>query len=272
MPPRNRKKNKGKERKAKKEADRVKAEKAKVHALWLGLASGHKKYCGRTITCDHGCAPCLSQDHPVSNFMDEFITYWNSGCESTTEMIVPTIKSHSEVWNNERYREMVVKIMTRMGTNMLISARIVGTNMLLKDHECIFGALHLARAISVFENHDCKFRVHTTLNSSEVATKMRDFRSNVSSYMRDALKFFSKRITCSCLNAIHQNARKTITKTGLCCGCDKEFKRVALSVCSRCMITQYCSRECQVADWHDHERDCNLYVNARKLRRHTVDA
>jgi len=63
---------------------------------------------------------------------------------------------------------------------------------------------------------------------------------------------------------MHQIARETSPKTGICICCEKEKERVALSVCSRCMIMQYCSRECQVADWPTHRKECDSYVHAHK--------
>jgi len=62
---------------------------------------------------------------------------------------------------------------------------------------------------------------------------------------------------------MHSEARKTTPKLGLCWGCEKEVERTALSVCSRCMIEKYCSRECQLADWRDHKEQCDDYVNVR---------
>ena len=47
-------------------------------------------------------------------------------------------------------------------------------------------------------------------------------------------------------------------------GCNKEDDRAALSVCSKCMIEQYCSRECQVADWSRHEVNCDAYFKTHK--------
>ena len=48
---------------------------------------------------------------------------------------------------------------------------------------------------------------------------------------------------------------------GQCLGCGKEsFKvggpTVALSRCGKCKTAQYCSRECQVADWASHKAAC----------------
>ena len=58
---------------------------------------------------------------------------------------------------------------------------------------------------------------------------------------------------------MHLEARKTIPKMGKCFNCKVEKERVDLSVCNRCMVMQYCSRECQVAAWPSHKLDCDVY-------------
>ena len=60
MPASSRKRNKGKERKAKKEE----TEKVMIRNLW----------CTWTNRCDHGCTVDIPDDHPVSNFMDLLFT------------------------------------------------------------------------------------------------------------------------------------------------------------------------------------------------------
>ena len=92
-----------------------------------------------------------------------------------------------------------------------------------------------------------------------------------SSGRRDALKFFSKRVSCSCLKTMHQKARTTLPKLGRCTGCNRIKERVALSVCSRCMITQYCSRECQVTDWPQHKKACDEIVKIHEEQTQIVD-
>jgi len=88
----------------------------------------------------------------------------------------------------------------------------------------------------------------------------RIFQRSVSSDMRDALKFFRKRTACKCLKKLHLEARKTTPKMGRCGNCSQEKERVSLSVCSRCMATQYCSRECQVAAWPKHKKGCDILL------------
>jgi len=99
--------------------------------------------------------------------------------------------------------------------------------------------------------------IGSVINNRVVNSKWRDLRADGISSRRDALKFYRKRITCKCLKKMHLEARKNEPKFGICWNCDQEKERVDLSVCSRCMISHYCSRECQVAHRSSHEAFCN---------------
>ena len=64
MPPSSRKRNKGKERKAKQLAKKEENERVRAHRFWrsvLGITG-----------CIHGCGVMISDDHPVSSFMDQY--------------------------------------------------------------------------------------------------------------------------------------------------------------------------------------------------------
>ena len=140
-----------------------------------------------------------------------------------------------------------------MGSNMLLLAR---GNKDKATHWAIdHWAIDIARSIVILECYNIVTvtgSLEAALNSQVAAIKRRNLHM-VSSSRRDALKFYSKRVSCSCLKKMHQEARKTIPKTGLCWGCVNEKKRVSLSICSNCMIAQYCSRECQVTHWPKHD-------------------
>ena len=73
---------------------------------------------------------------------------------------------------------------------------------------------------------------------------------------RDTVKFVVKRLPCACLKRLHSAARKKLAKLGLCFGCEKQFPRSQLHVCTGCMIDEYCSKECQRADWSSHKQYC----------------
>lgn len=255
-----RKKNKGKERKAKKEQ----AERAKVRTLWLGWATGEEEYVTKTIECNHGCCliPSANSDHPVMCFIDDFVRYWKIySIESAAivHLMLDTLQTHPKVWNDESSREMAVSILTTMGTNMLLATETK------QNERAESWAIRIAKAINVLENHSGG-SFEKTINSRRVAMKRRDLSSidcNCSS-KRDTLKFFSKRVSCSCLQGLYQEARKSMPKMGICYGCVKETERVELSVCSRCMVMQYCSRKCQVAHWPQHKVECDQFVEAHK--------
>ena len=250
-----RKKNKGKERKAKKEADRVEAKRAEAHELWWGWTIGQNNI--TTITeCDHGCGILPEVDHPVISFMDDLIS---QGISDNRLVSVDSFLDRLQtihgapILNNESYKSMTIDILTRIGTNMLLSDA--------EDTQRAIGASRMAKAIIILENYDGIYSLEAIFHNRGVATKLRDY-NDISSItgIRDALKFFSKRTSCSCLNEMHQEARRTLPKMGICYGCNEEKERVALSVCSRCMVTQYCSRECQVANWPKHKADCEIYI------------
>ena len=96
-----RKRNKGKERKAKnakKEEEMVRAEAHKVWQWWTGKA------CSSIINnnCDHGCAVAISDDHPVSHFMDNFFICWVRDI-SFFPHLKETFELHRELFNNETF-------------------------------------------------------------------------------------------------------------------------------------------------------------------------
>ena len=62
MPPSSRKRNKGKDRKAKRLARLVESERADAREIWRSVSS--------STECDHGYV-AIADDHPVSSFLDQ---------------------------------------------------------------------------------------------------------------------------------------------------------------------------------------------------------
>jgi len=246
MPAASRKRNKGKERKAKqlakKEADKVEAIRVDAHRIWRQMC--------RNVECNHGGDVVRSDDHPVSSFVDQFFVNFHT--INTGQSMCNLFQTHTQIWNNESHKKSAIGIMTQIGTNMLLQDE-GGYNS---------WPLCIAQAIAVLEQYNSAADFTVVLYSREVISKWRDLDWNTTSSRRDLLKFFRKRTSCKCLKKMHLEARKTIPKMGFCHGCQKEYGRASQSVCSRCMIEQYCSRECQVANWPVHERLCNAYVRA----------
>ena len=111
-----RKKNRGKERKAKK-VEIERAKRARVRDKWVSLVGN--------ITCNHGYADLVPTDidHPVVAFLNHLDMYINKGDYNIPEMMLASFNLHPRVWNDESYRGVAIDIMTSAGTNMLLLSR-----------------------------------------------------------------------------------------------------------------------------------------------------
>ena len=200
----------------------------------------------------------ISDDHPVSSFMDQFFINLYQKRMIVSKNLRAIFQTHKQIWNNESYRKIVLETLIR-----------IGTNMLLKDKSDMIWHVFTAQAIIAIEHYNGKVGIESVMNSRVVASKWRDLSLfSIGSRRRDALKFFRKRTSCKCLKKIHLEARKALPKVGQCMNCDKEMERVSLSVCSQCMVHQYCSRKCQIAAWPDHKRSCVEYVKHEQSQKY----
>ena len=132
--------------------------------------------------------------------------------------------------------------------------------MLSKSKYANVMAKDVAITIAMLDNYDGTSDFDYTYLTPVVSTKVRDLACGENSCRRDLLKFYRKRITCKCLKKMHLEARETLPKMGKCFHCHEVKERALLMVCSRCRFAQYCSRECQIAKWPSHKRNCNTYV------------
>ena len=266
-----RKRSKGKERKAKKveieaeeRADTRRARNECIHKMLLLHGSND---------CDHGYSICernrrVSISHPALNLVCDFIFDWN-GFEITSlhDNLINTFNTHKEVWMNAAHRKVVINILMIIGTKNLMIPDV----LLRTAGDPILLPAKFSYVILVFEQFDGLRCIDSVLNSRIVAAKRRDLYNDSNSFTafsnssrRDVLKFYSKRTSCSCLKEIHSETRSSIPKTGKCYHCKKEQDRASLMVCSRCRISHYCSRECQVANWPSHQMECDIYVCAQQ--------
>jgi hypothetical protein len=77
------------------------------------------------------------------------------------------------------------------------------------------------------------------------------------------VQFFRKQIPCSCLDEKHKEV-KSVTKMGICFNDDScplpgnMAVRSKMLRCTGCRNVNYCSRECQEANWPMHKKYCGL--------------
>ena len=67
--------------------------------------------------------------------------------------------------------------------------------------------------------------------------------------------------TCECMNEGKGIAKK-MDKIALCHGCQKEFPKATLLICTGCQYVRYHSRECQINHWHIHKIDCDNFIRS----------
>ncbi len=76
------------------------------------------------------------------------------------------------------------------------------------------------------------------------------------------VSFYRKRIPCKCLDKRYEEV-KSIKKIGFCQNdsCFKKTIRCEMLSCTQCRKANYCSRECQVANWPTHKQFCVVRAN-----------
>ena len=167
-----RKRNKGKERKAKKaeqKVERIENEKMVVHKRWQGWARGENMLDnGSIITqCNHGCALMIPHDnnHPVSSFIDAFsMNRFLEPVKHISDNLRDTFNTYPEVWNDDCHRKMARGSLLRIGTNMILGK--VPLSGMPKD---------IAFTVLVLENYDGSGEIDSTINSFAVASKSETF-------------------------------------------------------------------------------------------------
>jgi len=80
------------------------------------------------------------------------------------------------------------------------------------------------------------------------------------------VKYLRKNIPCKCLDEKYKEV-KSITMMGVCfnpkCSIpDRMVERSKMLYCTRCCISNYCSAECQKANWPRHKEFCDEHVRA----------
>ena len=152
-----RKRNKGKERKAKK------AEKAANEAeiAWRRWAHGKDENDNK---CDHGYGVTIPDvlDHPIFSFMQSFMEMNLEGIDGVYILLEcnSLLDGHPEIWNNKSHREMAMKILLRIGTNMILfnnkrspptpyitfASRIIANSFCIINAKYFFSFLHAQSA------------------------------------------------------------------------------------------------------------------------------
>lgn len=241
-----RKRAKGKERKAKAAEPKV--------SRWEILSRWSEN--NVTIQCSHSCKgkmdlvipPASSPPHPVHDFMSAVYAFDGPARPQWYDIMKLLYQQYSPVWKDDDHRKSAQNILLAFGTNSIL-------------RDGTYAVPNIVSAVLLVLEH---FNDSKDFESAfwSAAPKIRDitymYRSD-----RDALKFYSKRIRCSCLKERYAQTKGRMKK-GECHNCRKVLERKELMVCSRCNVNQYCSDKCHREAWTAHKKWCDKVVNSKK--------
>mmetsp|Transcript_9467 Transcript_9467/g.14455 ORF Transcript_9467/g.14455 Transcript_9467/m.14455 type:complete len:261 (-) Transcript_9467:62-844(-) len=158
-----------------------------------------------------------------------------------------TMDEYAEVWIDSAKMELAISCLLCKGTEDILD-----------------GEYDLARLSATFARY---FEEHiaVVLKETQALFRWNKFHEAPNCDQHTLVKFFRKRIPCSCLDEKYEEV-KDIPKMGICFSsqCTLPNGRVEYSktmYCDRCRSVTYCSRECQIADWKEHKDECGIFAD-----------
>ena len=247
-----RKRSQGKGRKAKAQA--AEAERSPWWLAWA-MSRGNQE-----VQCNHGCGTLPEPGSAAYRFLCDF----EEGALGRP-MITPWLKGTAhqhKVWADATLRKSIIDVMLRIGTNGILSGRNIYISPRI--------AVSFAGMILTLEHYKGQSD-WSRLDNIDFAffNSEREGRNLIGGGERELLRFYAKRVPCSCLKGKYIQAKKSLPKTGRCDHCKCTRERKSLMVCSRCNFCHYCCRKCQVANWPEHKPTCDGVMRVKELTTRT---
>ena len=202
-------------------------------------------------SCRHECPPPLPVGHICLRFCDKF---WQESIKDPFMALSVAYGSYPQALDDDFNRMLILNIFAAYGAEVLL------------DPDSYVAAWRstvpsgLAGAILMIENYDPAKSLDATfirlLQTDSRAMKNIDA---VQGCERTLTRFFRKRISCNCLDEKYASVKSSLPKTGICASCQQRKERKTLMICCGCKAQQYCSSQCQRADWPKHKDICKQY-------------
>eukprot|EP00984_Skeletonema_dohrnii_P011388 scaffold4538_cov86-Skeletonema_dohrnii-CCMP3373.AAC.1 len=230
----------------------------------IKLAAVEKEALG----CSHGLLIVPEKDISIiKDFANTFIDGYNSvgaesdlgECLSLVAASRATAEKYPAAWEDASKIKLVVSLFASNGTQHLLEEEDIHRARL-----CASSAFFL-QTRSACLSSDNVGSFDGTLPVG-IVTKMIELTS---CDLHTLAKYLRKNIPCNCLDEKYEEV-KSITKMGVCwndkCSLPSRMvERSTMLYCTRCRAANYCSRECQKADWPVHKSHCDARVSERAM-------
>lgn len=160
---------------------------------------------------------------------------------------------HQEVFDNDIFRKLSIDILVRIGIHA-ITHHEDGTKAAKSF------ALSIMHLESYYGEGD---DLLAAMFRSGMLLTLSDLQHGGE---RDIIRFFMKKTTCSCLKERYKQINISHPKSkSRCDNCLQIKDRKSIMLCGRCKTRQYCSIECQAADWPKHKvAQCDNIIQCRR--------
>ena len=258
-----RKKVRGRQNRAKKEATRT----VEQRLLWEPIVL-HRNHGVVAVPCEHTlvATPQIPLEGSVVTFMNHLAGegFFNKATQFRIEPVMKTCHDAVSlrlpgVRKEDSERALAIDLLQRFLRNSFVQdSKLEEEKWFHQCHEneaAICCMIYLLELLGTYSD-----MIVVRRRAAKMGNKL------VGGNRRDVVKFVVKRLPCTCLKDLHRAARKKVAKVGQCHNCARRIPRSQLHVCKGCMMVEYCCRECQRADWKDHKQFCgNPEVMSRFL-------
>ena len=209
-----------------------------------------------TASCERLMAvlPVIPRDGPVVSFMNSLAGegYFNNATNfngSVVGLNFQLLSCYPMVLGDDSERSLAMNLLLQFLRNALLyDSNLEGEDWFhcrIQNEVMICSMIDLLELSGTYSDFNL-----AKLRACKVARKL------IGGNRRDVVKFVAKRLPCNCLKKLHRDTRKKVAKEGMCDWCGKQFLRSQLYMCTGCIITEYCSEDCQRADWSQHKGGC----------------
>ena len=239
-----------------KKQDKSKARAAKKEEWMPGLVPGIWKQ-----DCDHGCTLPSAADTDCQGFFDAYLQARYGGPQTRLAEVgvIAAREMYPKLLDDPSSREKVKGLFLKFAVDLALSNEEPSRAASVLDALTVIDIPKLEHVKNIVGDPDNDF-AHPAYFTRCSRALARIILLDPGCRDLEVVRDLSSRISCSCLDAKKAQQAKLKKKqtTAICTECKQEIGLERLLVCGECKIANYCSKECQVADWPRHRIYCKI--------------